>query len=336
MLRVPDSIYILGAGFTKAVFPSAPLNNDLLGAIAKEGGETLRKYKGMYDMNDIEKMLTQLDLDATEDSEKRKDRTKINAEISSYFSKYRFSKVNSKVPNWVEIFASKILKQNDSIISLNYDCFLEGALDKYGVWTPNGGYARIKNPLADSIPANPNNILIYKIHGSENFVESSVIGKNRNQTAVGFSIDPSVYPRSGAHTYFGGGALNPRPYIIAPSFVKIPHVDIAAMMLDILNIAENVRNLIVIGCGIRPEDNFLWLLLIRFLNKVVPPRKRLIILSPSSDDTWRRISNYWVGDICRFADAVIIPCGIENGIETLDATINSKADQKGPKIALTH
>ena len=132
-------------------------------------------------------------------------------------------------------------------MSLNYDCFLEGALDNLGVWTPNNGYARVINPLSDSIRQNPKNIKIYKIHGSENFVESRVDLGKRSQTSIGYRIDGSIYPVSGANSHLGGGSDHPRTYIIAPSFVKIPHVDIAAMMLDLLKVAEAARNFLIIG-----------------------------------------------------------------------------------------
>ena len=105
---------------------------------------------------------------------------------------------------------------------------LEGVLDYLGVWTPRDGYARISAFPTDSIFPNPKQIIIHKIHGSENFVESSVIGKNKNQTGIGFNINDSIYPKSGANSHLGGGILNPRPYIIAPSFVKIPHADMRA------------------------------------------------------------------------------------------------------------
>ena len=318
------SIFLLGAGFTKAAFPQAPLNRDLLGAISKDNGKTLSKYKNKYETNDIEKLLTQFDLEAAEKDEIAKDRSFINAEIASYFAKFRFSKINANIPSWLETFALNILDQNDAIVCLNYDCFLEGALDSLGVWSPSDGYARINNFLTASFPQNPKNIKIYKIHGSENFVESSVIGKNPKQTAIGFLSNPTIYPRSSAHSHFGGGAKDPQPYIIAPSFVKIPHVDIAAVMLDLLHVAEAAKNLVIIGCGMRREDNFLWLVLTRFLNKILEPRHRLIILSPSAEVIWKRISDYWVGDICSFIDVCLIPCGIEEGIHTLTSAIGSK------------
>ena len=314
-----NTIFLIGAGFTKSAFPQAPLNRELLEAISNDNGKTLAKYKNKYKIDDIEKLLTLLDLEATERHEIENDRSVINAEIAAYFPRFRFSEIGADIPSWLRTFALHILNQNDVIVSLNYDCFLEGALDSLAVWSPNGGYAKINNFLTDSFPKNPKNIQIYKIHGSENFVESSVIGKNPKQTAIGFLSDPTIYPRSSAHSHFGGGAKDPKPYIIAPSFVKIHHVDIAAMMLDLLNVAETAKNFVIIGCGMRPEDNFLWLLLTSFLNRIIDPKHRLILLGPSAENIWKKISNYWVGDICRFTDITIIPCGLENGISMLES-----------------
>jgi hypothetical protein len=317
MTTNPETIYLLGAGFTKAFFPAAPLNKDLLEAIIGNGGNKIAEYRDKYQTDDIEQLLTQLDLNAISNKQLRKDRTTIEGEISTFFTKFRFSEFEDSIPEWFKNFAHKTLKENDAIVSLNYDCFLEGALDNLGEWSPNEGYARVRTFPTNSIPDNIKHIKIYKIHGSENFVESSVIGKNSSQTAIGFNINEAIYPRSGANSHLCGGAKDPRPYIIAPSFVKIPHVDIAAMMLELLDISQTAKNLIIVGCGMRPEDSFLWLLLTRFLNKILEKRKRFIILSPSADEIWRRVSKYWVGDICNFSDVTIIPCGLEHGVETV-------------------
>jgi len=319
-----ENIYLLGAGFTKAVYPKIPLNNDLLEAIINNGGEKLSVYQKKYNTEDIERLLTQIDFDGFANGQIKKDRQVIESEISAFFSSFRFSVLNGSIPSWLKTFSTELLKQNDSIISLNYDCILEGVLDYLGIWTPRDGYARIDNFLTDSILPNPKKITIHKIHGSENFVESSVIGKNKNQTGIGFKIDGSIYPKSGKNSHLGGGIINRRSYIIAPSFVKIPHVDIAAMMLDLLDIAIKAKRLAIIGCGMRPEDSFLWLLITRFLNVPQVDRKTLVILGPSSSEIWERLSNYWVGDICRFTNVSIIPCGLEDGISILQSAVKGQ------------
>jgi len=208
-----ENIYLLGAGFTKAVYPKIPLNNDLLGAIIDYGGTKISAYQKKYKTEDIERLLTQIDLDSFNDEQIRKDRQIIESEISAFFSNFRFEVLHGNIPSWLETFSTKLLKQNDSIISLNYDCMLEGVLDYLEVWTPRDGYARISAFPTDSILPNPKKIIIHKIHGSENFVESSVIGKNKNQTGIGFNINGSIYPKSGANSHLGGGILDPLQHI---------------------------------------------------------------------------------------------------------------------------
>ena len=67
-----ENIYLLGAGFTKAACPKAPLNNDLLGAIITNGGEKLLEYQERYKSDDIERLLTQIDLDSLADEQIKK------------------------------------------------------------------------------------------------------------------------------------------------------------------------------------------------------------------------------------------------------------------------
>jgi len=153
-----ENIYLLGAGFTKAIYSKIPLNRDLLGAIIDEGAEKLSLYHKKYMTEDIERLLTQIDLDGFADDKCRKDRQVIQAEISSFFSAYRFSALNGIIPLWLEKFSKELLNENDSIISLNYDCILEGVLDHFGVWTPRDGYARIDAFPTDTILPNPKRV----------------------------------------------------------------------------------------------------------------------------------------------------------------------------------
>jgi len=119
-----NSIFLLGAGFTKAVYPNAPLNVELLQAIIDGGGNAISKYREKYHTDDIEKLLTRFDLDAIDSKEMSGDRSIIEDEISSYFSQYRFCNFSDEIPIWLKIFANNILRSNDTIVSLSYDCFL--------------------------------------------------------------------------------------------------------------------------------------------------------------------------------------------------------------------
>ena len=158
------NLYLIGSGFTKAVFPSAPLNADLLSSIIGHylGASRLSYYYHKYKTSDIEKLLTRLDLDILESNINKSERIKIEKELASYFQTYRFSEEIVLNNKWARKYSLEILQPNDVIISLNYDCLLEGILDYYEVWSPNNGYAGISHALTDSLPINHNNILIYK------------------------------------------------------------------------------------------------------------------------------------------------------------------------------
>jgi hypothetical protein len=57
-------MFIFGAGFTKAVFPDAPLNKDLISAlVTKFSAKELSNLQKRYGTNDIEIALTRLDVD---------------------------------------------------------------------------------------------------------------------------------------------------------------------------------------------------------------------------------------------------------------------------------
>jgi len=276
-----NNLFLIGSGFTKSVFPKAPLNADLLRSIIDDNPETLlRKYQIRYHTDDIEILLTRMDLETVElQSERLKqDRQKINEEIAGYIQQFRFGvrfkekkDLQKSECRWLESLAKELFKENDAIITLNYDCFLEGLLDYYKVWTPKGGYCVVEISVPGiSVPQNPHNIRVCKIHGSENFKESYVLnGQGRTgQTQIDPIIDETIYPISGRNSCLGvvnNELTAPKSYIIAPSFVKIPHSQIEVMMVEALCCAAKAKNFIIIGCGLRPEDSFLWLLLASFL-----------------------------------------------------------------------
>lgn len=325
------ALFIVGAGFTRAIIETAPLNRDLLAAVVKQHAPTLRRYAEQYKERDIEKLLTLIDLNCASaagnaDKEQEaalEDRYRINAEIANYFSSYRIARLQSDLPEAALTFATSVLRLRDSIVSLNYDCLLDGLLDQAGVWTPNGGYGRITNVLGnDPVPPNPLGITIFKIHGSENFVESRVWRKDElRQTVLGFSIEESIYPKSAKHVYIGGGMYEPQQYIIAPSFVKMPHVDIAALMIDLEEHVTKCRHLVVIGCSLRREDSFLWLLLTRFLNRQSSRPLSLTIVDPHPQPIMDRIRSFWVGDVEKAARVSLIENSWVNAVGELTSAL---------------
>lgn len=301
------NLFLIGAGFTKAVFPKAPLNENLLSVLCQGAPcTTLKKYHREYKTNDIEILLTRLDLDilhpkARRQTALRQVRNAIEQQLAEYFRQFRFNEEVVKQKSWLESFAH-LFREDNIIITTNYDCFLDGLMDYYGMWTPNGGYPRLDCP-SPSCPKNPKNILIYKIHGSEHFRKSPIASSTgvTEITTIGFPFDESIYPKSGKHSNFEYCFPDLRnPYIIAPSFIKSPHHRIERIMTDAIQIAPKAKNLIIIGSGLRAEDGFLWLLLSAFIEPCIPNNreKKLVVVDPKKAEEIRnRITKHCMWDI---------------------------------------
>ena len=334
-----NNLFLIGAGFTKAVFDVAPLNDGLLeDLISRYPKSPLVEYQCRYHTNNIEVLLTRLDLETAELQSERleQDRQKINEEIAGYFQQFRFNEETFQKSEyrWLKSFAEELFKKNDAIITLNYDCFLEGLLDYYRIWTPNGGYCVVEVSVpGTSVPQNPHNISICKIHGSENFKESYVLNEQgrTGQTQIDPIIDKTIYPVSGKNSCLGvvdNEFTVPISYIIAPSFTKIPHSQIEVMMVDALCAAAKSKNLIIIGCGLRPEDSFLWLLLASFLKNTtrvnvqhsIDPgqgdRKKLLVEDLYAEQIEKKVRNHCT-DVDKFVEVKSFSKGLKKDIKLL-------------------
>jgi len=309
------NLFIIGSGFTKAVFPNAPLNDDLLTQVVGRGPDCspLGQVWSEYGLPNIEMLLTRLDLDLLVRKSRFSEghRDAVSKQLAEFVSRFRFK---DDVP-WLRPLL-RIISDNDVIVSLNYDCFLEGFLDFHEVWTPKDGYHIIENELCnDSLPNNPRNIRILKIHGSESFRRSAYADKPEWLT-IGLRINAELFPRSGKNISFGcrpdDGA-----YVIAPSFVKDLNVELQALVVDATRFATSARNLIIIGCGLRLEDNYLWLVLTSFLYNSRWAEKRIIIVSPHASETKTRIENFWARKIFNQQNLITIDSNFQAGIVEL-------------------
>lgn len=314
---VSKTVFLLGAGFTKAALPQAPLNADLATVVAAgQSASRLPTYMRQYRTSDIEVLLTRLDLDASQAKLSRRalDREAINVELANYFRSFRFNPSELSASPWLCTFATEIVKQDDAVVTLNYDCFLEGLLDWCGVWAPGGGYACVDNPLIDAVAQNSKGITLYKIHGSEHFRISPVF-PDKGQDDIAFEFNAGVFPKSAAASNFGGG-VDSRPYLIAPSFVKLPHRQMAQMMVRLVAVTQAATNLVIVGCGLRKEDSFLWVMLIAFLNR--REHKNLIIVDPYAATIEDRIARFWIGDLCKYTSVSLLPCGLATAVPALN------------------
>jgi hypothetical protein len=242
------------------------------------------------------------------------DRNAVSKQLGDFVSRFRFK----QDVEWLHPL-TRIVSKNDVIISLNYDCFLEGFLDFHGVWSPKGGYHdRVisTDPWDDSLPDNPRNIRILKIHGSESFRRSSFLGKPELMT-IHLSINSALFPRSGKNIHFGS-LRDEGPYVIAPSFTKQFNVELQCLLLDAMRFARVARNLIIIGCGLRPEDSHLWLVLTSFIYNRQWKKKRTFIVNPHASKTRKRIENFWGRKIFNHHNLVAIDLDFKSGISRLE------------------
>jgi len=326
-----NNMFLIGAGFTRAVFPSAPLNKDLLAVLCKGSAcTTLSKYSRKYKSKDIEILLTHLDLEilrpkVRQQTALRQVRNAIEQQLAQYFGQFHFEKEILKRNGWLEQFV-KLFNENDAIITLNYDCFLDGLLDYYEVWSPSKGYGAVEVDVPSSSLSNlpnPKNILIYKIHGSENFHTSAMQSGCVDPRHIALAVEGGrIYPKSGTGSNLG--VIASRPYIIAPSFLKVFYPQTHRMMNEALRAAVLARNFVIIGSGIRPEDSYLWLLIDNFYQQSNRGnRKKLIIVDPHADDIQSRLKENYP-QIQEHVDICVIKRRLEEALEVLTGTLDGK------------
>jgi hypothetical protein len=290
------NVFIVGAGFTKAIFPDAPLNRNLLEALARKSPASASPaLRDRYKTEDIEIALTRLDVDlaSSRDQDLNELRQRIETELADYFNSFCASEDLMAQSQWLTRFIDGTFSQGDVAISLNYDCVLEGALDCCGKWSPNGGYgSSLDNTWMRNDRPSKSPVTVLKIHGSASFIIAPYADKPEAK-AVNFVFDECFFPRSAKNTHIGYGAGTGRSYVIAPSYMKIPTVEITYLMLDALTATSQAKNLIVIGTALRPEDGFLTLLITNFLRQPSWPSRKIIVVDPAAESISNRLKDYW-------------------------------------------
>ena len=322
------NFFIFGAGFTKSVFDNAPLNDQLVNALLDfNPSSPLKTLSDQYHTHDIELLLTKLDIDIQQGQYDSEIRNKINGDIAGYFQRFRFKPGILDEIKWLRKFALNSFSNDDVIVNLNYECFLEGLLDYMGIWNPNEGYGVIHNPLIDDSHVNVKNIQILKIHGSENFTQQPFLDKPEN-SSVTFEFSENIFPKSAANSFLGPRSVPVpfrknhavKPYIIAPSYVKIPVVEIFYLMIDAIEASKTSDKMIIIGSSLRPEDSFLWLLSTTFFRNPNWRNRKSIIIGPEANSIGNRIRQFWGGSVSNCL--IEIPSKLENAIDELCALLN--------------
>lgn len=300
------NVFIIGAGFTRAVFPDAPLNPDLLKVLAGKFADSAAAIlRDRYKTDDIEIALTKLDSDiAVSQGEEellaedgRKLRRQIETDLGNYFRSFIVSEELFTRSPWLVKLVDGAFTSGDVVISLNYDCVLEGALDCRGKWSPKGGYgSHIEQPLVRDDEFLKSPVTVLKIHGSASFVIAPYADKSE-ANAVNFVFDERFFPRSAKNKHFSYGAGTGRTYLIAPSYVKIPTVEMTYLMLDALSASAKATNLVIIGSALRSEDGFLTMILTNFLRQPSWLTRRVFIVDPAANAISSSLKKFWGVDV---------------------------------------
>lgn len=300
------NLFIVGAGFTKAVFPNAPLNRELLAALRRKFQDSaVEQLCNRYGTEDIEIALTRLDVDLSvlqgrddrQASALYQLRQSIENSLARFFESCPVSEVLFDYSPWLTTLIDDAFARGDVVVSLNYECLIEGILDLRDKWSPNGGYGSLDNPLSYSgrqVRKSP--VTVLKIHGSANFISAPYVDKPEYES-INFEFDERFFPRSAKNTHFSFGGGTGKRYIIAPSYVKIPSLDMVYLMLDALRSSHRAENLVVIGSALRKEDSFLTMVATTFLRHPGWRDKKIIVVDPSAREITGRIQKFWGVDI---------------------------------------
>lgn len=329
-----NNLFLLGAGFDRALWGDGiPLNNELLENLTKgqEFAPLNRSLEKHGNPKDIEIYLSRLDLEIAGQSETEEMpvgrneaemlRLYMDNAMAAYFARFRFKETLVSGKGWIEGLKTSFAR-NDVIVNLNYSCLMDGLLDYFGIWSPKGGYGNyFKNSLLDTcndVVENEtlNGIFHLKIHGSEHFRRNPFID-NPSYVGIDFHVSEEIFPKTGKNRNFGL-AMDQGSYIIAPSFIKIWHVQLTSMLLQAIATAREARKFVVIGCSLRPEDAYLWTLIFNFFIPT-PAGKKMILLSPSADKLKERVLTYfqWAGKHLE-TQIISIPQRLENGLKELE------------------
>ena len=168
-------------------------------------------------------------------------------------------------------------------------------------------------------PFDPSPVKVLKIHGSASF-RSPTYKDKPGSSFVGPVINECFFPRSGKNLNLSWSDAAD-PYVIAPSYVKAPKVEIAYLMLEALSESAKANKLIIIGTALRKEDSFLSLIVTTFLHHPSWERRRIIIVDPKADEIREKLKAYWGVNI---SDQIVpVSANLQDSVENLAQLISA-------------
>jgi hypothetical protein len=236
------TVFVLGAGFTRALLPDAPLMVDDYGGkelLDSLQGRELRTARWILELEleacdgkiNLERMLTRLhgrmpydfnneiveELDFLRAKIERNFRDRLTSAMAS-------GRVHS---NELRDFARHCLDNKVNCITFNYDTLLDEALCEYWPrWNPDSGYGflcrtsriEIEQDIFETFPSQ---ILLLKLHGSMNW--RVPLGQPEPYGPGAFRHHQDWYPRNPSGTVSLeeiGDSLKPRFFFVPPILTK--------------------------------------------------------------------------------------------------------------------
>lgn len=162
---------------------------------------------------------------------------------------------------------AQIIKEDDKIITFNYDLLLEKVLWRFGIWSPLDGYVGVhkfkenedKKRLEEAKLYSK--LKIHKMHGSVNW-DTGIVIETDNVGSGGFHFDglEKILNRPPRFNRISAGK-HIRPWIL-PSFVKpFKKKEFFEIWQSALKAMSKTDELVIIGYSFRPEDSSAFLLL---------------------------------------------------------------------------
>lgn len=230
------TVFVLGAGFTKAFVPEAPLLTDNY----RLNEDRFEKLSNAHDILEsekrlnfngninIERLMTRLDGKMPYDLKDTKEELNLLlSEVKQAFNKKLEEAKKCKIFNDdLEKFAEYCYINHITCITFNYDDVLDEALHKSAgdEWEPDGGYGFFLKPSEQCIRQEPRHekgnpaILLLKLHGSINW-------RVKRGSSHPYSIDAIVHHE----TWSDSSKVDPQdidlhietePFIIPPVLMK--------------------------------------------------------------------------------------------------------------------
>lgn len=237
-------VFVLGAGFTRAFVPQAPLLVDDYGipcllkrftsfphaAAILEDALAERPDNRV----DLERLMTRLSGMPYDAIDARRELALLETALRQSLVKRLREAKNAEV-DWEKLrqFALLVLKKEASIVTFNYDDVLDkalwnasGMLPKPGHWHPDGGYGFYCRPSRVCVANSPGFMdeirsLVLKLHGSINWRSRLGEGTSRGPAGILHHEDwfdePEPFHRPADRIE---SHLEPDPFIVPPVLVK--------------------------------------------------------------------------------------------------------------------